>query len=968
MANISYIRVLQAIELFSKEHLQVKRFASDFPGQMPSFGTESEAYPIVYVSPTETIFNENTSTFQIDVYCFDVIQKDRENINTILSDTNLILSDLHRWLLDGDVYGLDIINTPVATPIDNALLDYVAGWRMTIILDCSTYGVCEIPFNETPVILTEINDVVYTTYLTCDTLDECDTFTDAIDNLQEQIDNLPSGNQDLQSVLDVGNTAIEREIILNDQPGFNSANYTNSGFYTSDTDNGQQNQVNYKSWYQTKGNGKGWKLDTEVGMEFTFNENNKPTKITNATSTQSIILNVPDKPEGEYTIATTADIIGSNPTLDEVLGNGNTTDKTAIFSDGTKTSIISPVSVFVGASNTDGTTINNNQITFRKWGGGSSADIEQKLILNENQNNSYLPFYRLPAKTQDSIFTLVTNDELNLNNVVMNGGNNTINTAIVNSSLVSGSGYSTFSPGSLNISNLGADYINIIPGAIIFKQPTGNSVRLISSTMSTANVIYRLPLKTTAGTYDLVTSETLGNYVPYTGATGNVNLGANGLTGSWIGLTGGTGVNVGRLSWNDTDGTVDLGLKGGNVTLQIGQESVIRVVNKTATNIDLLESNYQAVRITGAQGNRLKVDLAQATSDLLSAETIGLVTETIANNQEGFITTSGLIRGINTTGSLQSETWADGDILYLSPTVAGRITNIKPVAPNHLVIIGYVVRAHITQGQIFVKVDNGYELDELHNVLITGATGGDLLTYNGLTQVWENQTEEFRLRQSARVISSDFIGTVAAANTPFTFAAYNAGTQSTTTYLNGTNPGVVRIASSSTPNSGGVLSTNTLPTGNILPAIGQQMDFVFRTPNTIIGVGSTIRAGFILATNTATDATHGFYIEIVDNQLYGKTAASSSRSQTATSYSISNGGIWFHMRVLYKAADLIEYSLYNMAGALLWSDTLTTNIPTSLFGCSILAFSSASNTSNTEMVNMDYVGFTLPTSTRGALN
>lgn len=195
-----------------------------------------------------------------------------------------------------------------------------------------------------------------------------------------------------------------------------------------------------------------------------------------------------------------------------------------------------------------------------------------------------------------------------------------------------------------------------------------------------------------------------------------------------------------ELVWNDADGTLDLGLKGGNVTLQVGQENVIRVVNKTATNITLQESAYQAVRVTGAQGNRLKVDLAQATNDLLSAETIGLVTETILNNQEGFITTSGLVRNINTTGSLQGETWLDGDILYLSPTVAGRLTKIKPQAPNHLVIIGYVVRAHVTQGQIFVKVDNGYELDELHNVLISGATGGNVLTYNGSTDVWENKT------------------------------------------------------------------------------------------------------------------------------------------------------------------------------------------------------------------------------------
>lgn len=196
---------------------------------------------------------------------------------------------------------------------------------------------------------------------------------------------------------------------------------------------------------------------------------------------------------------------------------------------------------------------------------------------------------------------------------------------------------------------------------------------------------------------------------------------------------------VGKLHWNDTDGTLDLGLKGGNVTLQLGQEQVLRVVNKTATNISLLESNYQAVRVTGAQGQRLKVDLAQATNDLLSAETIGLVTETITNNQEGFITTSGLIRKINTTGSLQGETWNDGDMLYLSPTTAGQITNVKPQAPNHLVIIGYVVHSHTNQGSIFVKVDNGYELDELHNVKITGVTQGDILQYNGSTQLWENK-------------------------------------------------------------------------------------------------------------------------------------------------------------------------------------------------------------------------------------
>lgn len=231
--------------------------------------------------------------------------------------------------------------------------------------------------------------------------------------------------------------------------------------------------------------------------------------------------------------------------------------------------------------------------------------------------------------------------------------------------------------------------------------------------------------------------------VPYTGATSDVNLGEFGVqlgnlefdnTPTTIPTT------QGSVYYNDTDGTLDLILKGGNVTLQLGQETVIRVVNKTATNISLLQGNYQAVRITGAQGQRPKVDLAQATNDVLSAETIGLVTETIANNQEGFIITSGLIRNINTTGSIQGETWLDGDILYLSPTVAGGITKVKPIAPNHLIIIGYVISAHVTQGTIFVKIDNGYELGELHDVKINGTTNNQVLAYTLATDIWENKT------------------------------------------------------------------------------------------------------------------------------------------------------------------------------------------------------------------------------------
>jgi hypothetical protein len=235
------------------------------------------------------------------------------------------------------------------------------------------------------------------------------------------------------------------------------------------------------------------------------------------------------------------------------------------------------------------------------------------------------------------------------------------------------------------------------------------------------------------------------NKVPYTGATGDVDLGEYELKAGQVEFdqtpTGSAGVAV--MRWNDTDGTVDVGLKGGNVTLQVGQESVIRVVNKSGSN--LLEANYQAVRVRlvaegGAQGQRLAVVLALADTDADSATTIGLVTETINNNQEGFVTTSGEVKNINTTGSLQGETWVDGDILYLSGTTSGRITNVKPSAPTHTIIIGYVVYAHANNGKIFVKVDNGYELDELHNVAITSPTDNQALVYESASSLWKNET------------------------------------------------------------------------------------------------------------------------------------------------------------------------------------------------------------------------------------
>jgi len=464
--------------------------------------------------------------------------------------------------------------------------------------------------------------------------------------------------------------------------------------------------------------------------------------------------------------------------LDGVLTNGDIAIDKVIHlnnTDASVTTTISPSSVELNDTNSSlGLRLYPNTLEF------FSSGATQYLKSDPLQSPSFLPQFYLPAKSVSGVFRLATTVDYTLQNVTTL--NNTTNAGIQFQPVTNTGTASKY----ITVTNALATFIsqnegsfNITNDKIVWSR-FGNQVSLSGWGAAGSNTAdYILPTKaflfggytlaTTADLYTIVSGNT--TMLNITGTTTRT-LYVRGLTnsnGSILLSSTGSNTNanwawnvalnpdinfnylqantastatgaVGRFVWNDTDGTLNLGLKGGNVTLQLGQEQVVRVVNKTATNITLLESNYQAVRITGAQGQRLKVDLAIATSDLTSAETIGLVTETILNNQEGFITTSGLVRNLNTTGSLQGETWADGDLLYLSPTVEGRITNVKPVAPDHLIIIGYVVHAHITQGTIFVKVDNGYELNELHNVKITGVTSSQVLQYDGVDGLWKNQT------------------------------------------------------------------------------------------------------------------------------------------------------------------------------------------------------------------------------------
>ncbi len=142
---ISLQSTINKIEAFYNSHLQVKKVGADFKEQMTNFATKDEKYPIVFIVPVSVNNTENTNIFTLDIYCFDIIQKDRANIITILSDTHQILMDLYNYFTFSNDLSMDISGIPSFTALNNDLLDYAAGYVMTITLEVDNWTDCDVP-------------------------------------------------------------------------------------------------------------------------------------------------------------------------------------------------------------------------------------------------------------------------------------------------------------------------------------------------------------------------------------------------------------------------------------------------------------------------------------------------------------------------------------------------------------------------------------------------------------------------------------------------------------------------------------------------------------------------------------------------------------------------------------------------------------------------------------------------------
>jgi hypothetical protein len=212
------------------------------------------------------------------------------------------------------------------------------------------------------------------------------------------------------------------------------------------------------------------------------------------------------------------------------------------------------------------------------------------------------------------------------------------------------------------------------------------------------------------------------------------------LRDATFGFTNGTNTIDNDLNSSTTitagpHATVHLNTQTKTITIDSPSSKILKQYVKNGNGSVILKG--EVVYVSGAIGTNILISKAKADTDLTSATTIGFAAQDFTVNGFGYIITEGILTGIDTSAATD-----EGDPIWLSPTTAGGVLYgmaNKPHAPDHMVYLGVVSREHAINGEIFIKCQNGYELDELHNVLITTPIQNDLLVYNGTTNIWENK-------------------------------------------------------------------------------------------------------------------------------------------------------------------------------------------------------------------------------------
>lgn len=181
----------------------------------------------------------------------------------------------------------------------------------------------------------------------------------------------------------------------------------------------------------------------------------------------------------------------------------------------------------------------------------------------------------------------------------------------------------------------------------------------------------------------------------------------------------------GEVAWNETQGTLDIGMKGGNVTQQVGMEMLIRCRNDDTVTLTDGMVVYSAGTV-GASGV-IRVLRASASNEEVAGRVIGVVTETILANGIGYVTCMGEVNDVNTATMTAEAT------LYLGEN--GALTEVIPTAPTKKIIVGRVMRV-ASNGSIYVRLQKGYSMKELDDVVQNGTATGGILVYNATAGTW----------------------------------------------------------------------------------------------------------------------------------------------------------------------------------------------------------------------------------------
>ena len=271
-------------------------------------------------------------------------------------------------------------------------------------------------------------------------------------------------------------------------------------------------------------------------------------------------------------------------------------------------------------------------------------------------------------------------------------------------------------------------------------------------------------------------------------------------------------------SFNFTGTGVTATAVGNDVTVNVAQaQSVSNLVYDVRNQTGATIPKGAAVYIVGGSGasDHVNVVLALADNDEHSSRTFGITSAAIPNNSIGPVTLEGLIEGIDTS------LWDNGDTLWLSPTVPGGIQNTIPLTPAHAVFLGYAVRIQQNNGSIFVKIQNGPELSELHDVLITNIQNNQTITWDTTNSYWKNTN----IANSVTGANSTFISTstdVTTGAVTVTSSLSATGTPDATTFLRGDNQWVTVAGTTydySSAQSGSDVDLNLIPSTGVTDTV-----------------------------------------------------------------------------------------------------------------------------------------------------